>query len=252
MEINRYRIAGLDLQMTIGGEIMRRQGRAYRFDFTGEPLFEIAPSQERLEMLAAENPHLSLDECEYIETGSIFYARLLHYDGFFIHSSAVALDGKAYLFSGPCGVGKSTHTRLWRGEFGDAAEIINDDKPAIRYLDGRFDVFGTPWSGKSRRNRNVRVPLDGLALLSQARENKIERVSDPEAIYFILNQTVRPCGKETAERLLTLLDRFFRSVPVWRLECAPNLEAVRLSHGAMSAISQKTTEQTPSEKKNED
>ena len=235
MEVNRYRIAGLNVQMTLDGATTLRQGEAYRCDFDGEPEIEIAPSQVRICQLAAENPHLTLDDCEYIETGSIFYLRLLDFDGFLIHSSAVALDGKAYLFSGPCGVGKSTHTRLWRGEFGRAAEIINDDKPAIRLQEGRFDVYGTPWSGKSRRNRNIRVPLAGLALLSQAPENHIERVHDAEALYFTLNQTVRPYGSGQTERLLALLDRFFRIVPVWRLACAPNAEAVRLAHAAMSA-----------------
>lgn len=55
-----------------------------------------------------------------------------NYDGLFFHSSALMLDGKAYLFSAPSGTGKSTHTALWQRHFGGRVQMINDDKPIIR------------------------------------------------------------------------------------------------------------------------
>ena len=38
--------------------------------------------------------------------------QLLERDTVLLHGSTVAVDGQAYLFTAPCGTGKSTHTRL--------------------------------------------------------------------------------------------------------------------------------------------
>lgn len=50
------------------------------------------------------------------------------YNGLMLHASAAALGGRAYLFPGPCGRGKSTHTHLWQQTFGEAVQVFNDDK----------------------------------------------------------------------------------------------------------------------------
>lgn len=48
-----------------------------------------------------------------------------------VHSSVISLDGRAVLFLGESGTGKSTHTRLWR-EHIPGARLLNDDSPIIR------------------------------------------------------------------------------------------------------------------------
>ena len=88
------------------------------------------------------DPTLSAEIVAEVESGYQFYLQLINYDGFYLHSSAVVKDGRAYLFSGPCGVGKSTHTRLWQECFGEEAYVINDDKPALRRIDGKWYVYG--------------------------------------------------------------------------------------------------------------
>ena len=52
--------------------------------------------------------------------------QLLERDTLLLHGSTVAVDGQAYLFTAPCGTGKSTHTRLWRELFGDRA--VNNEE----------------------------------------------------------------------------------------------------------------------------
>jgi len=119
---------------------------------------------------------LSLDECEYIWTGASFCRHLLDYEGMVLHASALAYEERAYLFSAPCGTGKSTHARQWQEHFGsDKVQIINDDKPALRLTDGSFYVFGTPWSGKSEYSLNVQVPLQAICFLEQSAHNWIEK-----------------------------------------------------------------------------
>lgn len=48
-----------------------------------------------------------------------------------VHSSVIFLDGRAVLFLGESGTGKSTHTRLWR-EHIPGAKLLNDDSPIVR------------------------------------------------------------------------------------------------------------------------
>jgi hypothetical protein len=93
-------------------------------------------------------PNISAKDLEYMESARQFYVTLLYREGLYLHASAVELEGRVYLFSGDSGVGKSTHTRLWQQVFGESARIINDDKPALRYLDGVWYAYGTPWCGK--------------------------------------------------------------------------------------------------------
>lgn len=64
-----------------------------------------------------------------------------------IHSSVIVHSGRAVLFLGESGTGKSTHTRLWR-EHIPGAQLLNDDSPIVRVVEGVPTVFGSPWSGK--------------------------------------------------------------------------------------------------------
>ena len=181
-------------------------------------------------------PEVSYETACYLESGYHFYAQLLAFDGLQLHASAVACDGKAYLFSGPCTVGKSTHTRQWQQTFGEAAQVFNDDKPALRWIDGSWYAYGTPWCGKDGININMKVPLGGICFLKQAQENRIRRLSVTEAFAKCMGQLQRFVKPENVEKQLLLVDKLVRSVPVWELENYPGPEAARLSHDTMAAF----------------
>lgn len=170
----------------------------------------------------------------YQESGRQFATQLLFFNGFYLHASAVEVDGKAYLFSAPSGTGKSTHTQLWKRMFGETAYIINDDKPALRYLDGKWYAYGTPWCGKDGINMNRKVPVAGICFLKQASYNKIRPLSTPKAVPLLLSQTIH--GFKSKERLLYLLnhlEKLVEEIPVFELENLPDLEAAKLSYETM-------------------
>ena len=225
-----YRIAGLLVQMDSFGRTVE-QAEPYLTDETGSPDIVIHSQWQNLQKMA---PHLSDESCEYLSTGSSFYRQLLDYDGMLLHSSAVVMEGRAYLFSAPCGTGKSTHTKLWLQVFGDKAKILNDDKPALRMEDGSFYAYGTPWSGKHDASLNIRVPVGGICILRRGEENRIEPYSGTMAIFDILSQTARSKSPVMTEKLLTLLDRLLEKVPVWKLECNMDPAAALVSYTAMS------------------
>lgn len=130
-----YKITGLTVEMESFGRTVT-QAEPYLCEPVEQPDIRICSDWQRLKKIAG---HLSDEDCEYLSSGGSFYNQLLKFDGMLLHSSAVVMDGYAYLFSAPCGTGKSTHTALWRKVFGeDRARILNDDKPALRFEDGRF------------------------------------------------------------------------------------------------------------------
>jgi len=179
-------------------------------------------------------PNASEETIAYMESAYQFYLELVNHDGLYLHASAVALDNRAYLFSAPCGTGKSTHTRLWQSTFGEGAQVFNDDKPAMRRLDGTWYAYGTPWCGKDGININMKVPLAGICFLKQASENKIRRLTPQEAMQKILSQTIFRFGKvEMLDRMLQNLDKLVREIPVYELENRPEPEAAQLSYETM-------------------
>ena len=144
------------------------------------------------------------------------------------HSSVTVLDGKAYLFLGHSGTGKSTHSQQWKAAF-PQAELLNDDNPAVRIIEDKTIVYGTPWSGKTPCYKNESASVQALVQLAQAPENKIERLRMSQAYPHILASVsglkVMP---EMMDRLFESIAKLLELSPVYRLECLPNPDAARL------------------------
>ena len=179
------------------------------------------------------------DMVAYMESAYQFYLELVEFEGLLLHASAVVLDGRAYLFSGHSCAGKSTHTRLWQREFGSHAQVINDDKPALRRIDGRWIAYGTPWCGKDGINLNQQAPLAGICFLKKAPHNQIRRLTQREAMEQILAQTIRRYPSiSKMEKLFDLMGKLLNEIPVFELENLPVPEAARLSYETMCSAAQ--------------
>ncbi len=230
-----YRIAGLTVEMdTFGRTALQAEPYAIFTQCDADVRVNRCPSAFR-----EKNSEASEDLCEYLYSGLSFYRQLINFGGIMLHASAVAIDDKAYLFTAPSGTGKSTHTALYIQEFGSRAFILNDDKPAIRFEDGAFFAYGTPWSGKTDQNVNARIPLGGICILNRAEKNEIERIYGKKAIVGIYSQTLRPKGPRDMNTVLELIEKLIEAVPVWNLKCNMEPEAARVSYLAMSNPSKK-------------
>ena len=150
-----------------------------------------------------------------------------------LHGSTVAVDGQAYLFTAPCGTGKSTHTRLWREVFGDRAVMVNDDKPFLKITDEAVIACGSPWTGKHGLGSNVSFPLKVICILSRGSENKIWPLRADDAADFLRSQCFVPEDEEKAGRAIELLERLIRMIPLWQMECTKEPEAAIVAYQAM-------------------
>ena len=186
-----FKIAELNVSMNPKHEPLISRSKAYSVPEIPFIDADLNISEESFAFYRTQHPEADDALIEYMYTGSMFYRTLIAHDGFLLHSSAVVLNDKAYLFSAPSGTGKSTHTSLWLKEF-PGAEILNDDKPAIRILKDGIYVYGTPWSGKTDLNLNRKIPLQGIAFLERGEANTIAPMNSMKALENLLNQTVRP------------------------------------------------------------
>lgn len=146
-----------------------------------------------------------------------------------IHSSAIVHSGGAVLFLGESGTGKSTHTRLWQKHI-TGAQLLNDDSPFIRANDGGATVFGSPWSGKTPCYRNEHYPIRAFVRLSQAPENRIERLPVIRA-YAALQPSFPPSfahDERLFDQMNALISRLLACTPVYHLACLPDADAARL------------------------
>ena len=158
---------------------------------------------------------------------------LIGKDTLMLHGSTVAVDGQAYLFTAPCGTGKSTHTRLWREVFGGRAVMVNDDKPFLRITSDGVLACGSPWTGKHGLGSNVSFPMKGICILSRGSENRIRLLAPEDAADFLRSQCFVPEDSERAGRALELLDRLIRMVSLWQMECTKQPEAAITAYQAM-------------------
>lgn len=156
---------------------------------------------------------------------------LLGKNAFFIHSSFIEVDGKAILFSAPCGTGKSTQAALWEKYRG--AEIINGDKAGVLVEDGVY-ACGLPFCGTSGICKNRILPLGAIVLLGQSAENKIRLLTGVEALRGILqNVYLDLLAPNELTMISDLIIQLLGSVPVYSFECTPDVKAVEALENAL-------------------
>ena len=158
----------------------------------------------------------------------VFAQAILPYDAVSLHASAVVSEGKAFLFMGKSGTGKSTHSALWIRHIGDT-ELLNDDNPIVRVIDGKAVVYGSPWSGKTPCYRNVSAPVAAMVRLKQGPRNRFEPKEDIEAFGAVLpGCSVLRQDRRLHDALCMTLAALIDSICVGELECLPDKEAAEV------------------------
>ena len=207
----------------------------------GEPDFtvEIVPSDidfER-EKSAREDLYEGREvidyQSDYLETLAIYrkiVEKMLDYDTFLFHGSAISVDGEGYLFTAKSGTGKSTHTSLWKKVFRHHFQYVNDDKPLLWIKDDQVLICGTPWDGKHRLSTNVMVPLKGMVILERGEKNEIEPVEPAAAFPLLLQQSYRPGDPGAMAKTLQLLQKTMSIVRIFRLKCTISGQAVFVAY----------------------
>ena len=221
-----YEIAGLKVEMEPRFGRLTKQCEGYRS--SGTPVMTLMPDPRD----EAQVQVPTQEEREYILHSAAFCREIIQHGRFFLHASAVVCGGGAYLFSGPSGIGKSTHTAMWQKLF-PGIQILNDDKPVIWPEKGKISAWGTPFSGRTDLQVNRGVPVKGICFLKQGRENRIRPVTGAEALALLLNNTWRPRSNPGMSLLLDMMEQVVTETHVYELCCTEDPEAARLSYTVM-------------------
>lgn len=155
--------------------------------------------------------------------------KLLESDTLLLHGSTVAVDGQAYLFTAPCGTGKSTHTRLWRELFGDRAVMVNDDKVFLQLRQEGALACGSPWTGKHGIGNNISVPLKGICFLQRGTQNHIQKATVEKWLPELIRQCFLP-----EERYSSLVRQLAQRIPLWEMTCTKDPQAAAIAFETMS------------------
>ena len=171
-----------------------------------------------------EDPYVPSVLCSMLRI--VFAQAALLHSAVSLHSSTVVKDGKAYMFMGRSGTGKSTHSRLWLEHLG--AALLNDDNPIVRIVDGKALVYGSPWSGKTPCYKDKSAPIAAMVRLAQAPENRFERKSEIEAFAILLpGCSVLRFDRNLYGNLCETLIELAEMVCVGEMRCLPDMDAAR-------------------------
>lgn len=229
-----FKIADLYVGIDFRFETLKEQTPIYETTDKPEIIdIVVRASDEAIENAKIKYPGLTDNNYEYLITGTGFYNILIDFDGLMIHSSAVLYKDGVYLFSADSGTGKSTHTQLWLKAFGEEAQILNDDKPAIRIIDGKVYAYGTPWSGKTNLNVNTKAELKGICFIERGEKNEIQKVDAGQVIGDLLKQTIRPTDAQRMNKLLDNVNELLSHVSVYRMKCNMDVEAAHVAYEGM-------------------
>lgn len=174
---------------------------------------------------------------EYCESLSIYEQiakKLPYYRCFVFHGACISYKNKGLLFTAPSGTGKTTHIKLWKQCFPKDVDIVNGDKPIIKIENDCIRVYGSPYAGKEKWNKNRSVLLHSICVIKQSNRNNIKKLKADEAMEYLYHQIYfskmnRECGMLSLE----LFDNLLTRCPIYLLECNISKEAVACSFEGM-------------------
>jgi hypothetical protein len=140
--------------------------------------------------------------------------------GFLLHAASAICEGRAYLFSGVSGAGKTTMTRLAPA----GITLLTDEISYLRPSAGGYAAFGTPFAGElARAGENCTAPVSALFFLEQGPENRVDELTSPEAVRRLMRNILFFAEDHgLVEKLLATSCDFAAKVPIRRLTFYPD------------------------------
>lgn len=168
--------------------------------------------------------HHPVEEVEYFLR--IIYALLaFENQGLLFHGAGIVRDGRAQLFFGHSGAGKTTAARVSEGHL-----VLNDDlvllipRRARQGTDKVWMVYGTPfWNPSQVKPSRQGAPAAGLFRLVQDKRVFLEPMRKGHALAELLsNVPVIPDDPDRNDALIVRCLDLLESLPAYRLHFLPD------------------------------
>lgn len=136
-----------------------------------------------------------------------------------LHSAAVEVNGEAFAFTGPSGLGKSTRAEAWIN--GVDAKLINGDRPLIDVRNGA--LYGVPWDGKEQCFRNVHYPIKAICEIRRSDSVYVRKMTFVQRRKILMRQSFLPMwDTDTAAIQMINISKLAKTVNIVRIFCGPN------------------------------
>lgn len=143
----------------------------------------------------------------------VFGLSLPFFGGFILHASSLAKDGKAYVFAGEVGSGKSTIVKLSR-----VYKPLADDSTIIRRVGKKFFAFSSPFYEKEKiKKENLVFPLEGVYFLFQSQRDRLARLSPTLAVKRLMINAKLYLSDEFLQKVFPIATEIAKSVPCYAL-----------------------------------
>ena len=208
-----------------------------KIDATGAYLFTIRNIYEEVVCLLYTNDGftdcrcLMLNESSFCSYGlntvlMLTYAfASAHKQTLLIHASCVKQGDYAYAFIAKSGTGKSTQVSNWLKHVA-GCELLNDDNPIIRIIDGQAFVYGSPWSGKTPCYRNIKAKLGAVTRIERADENKCVKQASIAAFTSLLPScSTMKWEKPLYNNVIGTVTKVVETTGIYTLYCLPDRES---------------------------
>ena len=129
--------------------------------------------------------------------------------------------GRAYVFAGQSGAGKSTMARLWLNH-GDV-RLLSDERVVLRTDRDRITVYGTPWHGDAMTASPLSGELAGVFFLNHAPTHDVVPIGGSRAAAKLLACSFVPFhSAEAVDRTVAALERVSERAVCYDLRFAPD------------------------------
>lgn len=151
-----------------------------------------------------------------------------------VHASLVRCNGYGYAFIAKSGTGKSTQVSMWL-RYIPECDLMNDDNPIIRIIDGRPFIFGSPWSGKTPCYRNVKAPLGAVTRIDRAKVNSVERLGPVEAFAsFLPSCSSMKWDIDIYNAICDTVTKVVETTGIYTLHCLPDRESAEVCYKSIA------------------
>jgi hypothetical protein len=208
-----------------------KDGLLYSFRIANRrpPLYKVVSIDEGLRegrLFFDPSPGGPLYALDYPLDELLFQHRLAREGAVEVHGCGVVWQGRALLFCGRSGAGKSTTARLWR-RHARGARLLSDDRVVLRPAKRGVRAFGTPWHGDGGFAAPASAPLGALFFLRRGSATRLRPLSPAEAAARLFARGFPPpWDAEGVARALDACADAASAVPAFELSFLPDRTAV--------------------------
>ena len=151
---------------------------------------------------------------------NLYSSFIVHHNwGLLIHSSCVLENGKAHLFSGHSGAGKSTAAKL-----SYPRHLLSDEASLVKITSNEVSVFNSPFRSElDAEPFEGNVELASVQILFQALQNKRVRLQKSNALLDLMDKVFFwPHSQDEVKTIMQLMTQLVKQVPVYELHFQKN------------------------------